>query len=92
MDLRLTNGISKPLAKLNLARGIKLISVLVLHVLIEIVLVCANFSKNTAYQFYMGFEGHTRGMWNYGFLTLSLLARGTDILVSGLGRLYPTWI
>ena len=36
----------------------------------------------------MGFEGHTRGMWNYGFLTLSSLARGTDILVSGLGRLY----
>ena len=40
----------------------------------------------------MGFEGHTRGMWNYGFLPLSSLARGTDILVSGFGRSYPTWI
>ena len=38
----------------------------------------------------MGFEGHTKGMWNYGFLTLSSLARGTDILVLGLGRLYST--
>ena len=39
-----------------------------------------------------GFEGHIPGMWNYGFLTLSSLAQGTDILVLGLGRLYSTWI
>ena len=40
--------------------------------------------------FSMGFEGHTQGMWSYGSLPLSSLARGTNILVFGFGRSYPT--
>ena len=40
--------------------------------------------------FHIGFEGHTRGMWNYAVPSLASLSLVTVILVLGYGRLYPT--